>query len=238
MTIINFISGRQIHSDTLEINDIKEFIRDQEGIPIKEQIIQPCWGRGGGGRGRGTMCVSMRTMGGGRRGGDCSNHAEQLEEAKNHSSKDSNRKRCCEGGNPSFTFNLKGTSPRKDCTKTFTCSDLGLPSGNKLFNFMFRREECRHLNRDFCNHENNLQIWGKSEKHCKFCMAHDSGCSDSKKFELCAKNKDIGSPYYEECKCINNGPKSDLERKMVEYNGENYACWSNECRSSSMNIFE
>lgn len=66
MTTVHFISGKQIHCDAVKIDDIKELVRDQEGIPIEEQVIQPCWGRGGGGRGRGTsnMCVSMRTMGG------------------------------------------------------------------------------------------------------------------------------------------------------------------------------
>lgn len=52
MTTVHFVSGKQIHCDALEIDDIKELVRDQEGIPLEEQVIQPCWGRGGGGRGR------------------------------------------------------------------------------------------------------------------------------------------------------------------------------------------
>lgn len=110
MTTVHFVSGKQIHCDAVEIDDIKELVRDQEGIPLEEQVIQPCWGRGGGGRGRGTsnMCVSMRTMGGRR------------------------------------------------------------------------------------------------------------------------------AAHYEECKCINTQATSDLERRLVEYNGENLACWSKECRNSRM----
>ena len=239
MTTVHFVSGKQIHYDAVEINDIKELVRDQEGIPLEEQVIQPCWGRGGGGRGRGTsnMCVSMRTMGGrrgGRRGGNCNNHAELLSRAKSHYSRGSNIRTCCNGGNPTIKFTgLTGSKPSKRCDKTYKCSDLGLPSGSKFDNF--KRGGCGHLKLEFCNHGNHLQIYGKN--HCKFCMAHNSGCSDAKKFEVCAANKNRGSAHYEECKCINtivNKDLTDLEKKLVEYNGENLACWSKECRNPSM----
>jgi hypothetical protein len=231
MTTVHFVSGKQIHCDVVEIDDIKELVYDQEGIPLEEQIIQPCWGRGGSGRGRGTsnMCVSMRTMGGRQRGvGNCNNHSDLLGQAK---TKGSNIGKCCNGGNPSINFtNLTGTRPNKKCAKTYNCKELGLPSGSKFDNF--KQGGCDHLKLEFCNHGNHLQIYGKN--HCKFCMAHNSGCSDAKKFEVCAANTNKGSAYYEECKCINTKADTDLEKKLVEYNGENLACWSKECRNPSM----
>lgn len=233
MTTVHLLSGKQIHCDAMEIDDIKELVRDQEGIPLEEQVIKPCWDRGGG-RGRGTsnMCVSMRTMGGRRKfqGGrprQCYNHAELLNIAKSHYSMDSHLRTCCDDGNANIKFTNLTESK---CDKTYRCNVLGLPSGSKFQNF--KEGRCDHLKLEFCNHDNHLQLHGKDL--CKFCMAHNSGCSDSKKFELCAANKNKGSAYYEECKCINTQAISDLERKHVEYNGDNLACWSNECRYSRM----
>lgn len=231
MTTINFISGKQIHCDKLEIDDIKELVRDEEGIPIEEQRLQPCWGREGGrGKGISNMCISMRTVGGKLGRNFCNNHADHLEQAKSHYSNPMNIIKCCKGGNPSFKFQLNATRPGLSCEKTYKCNDLGLPSGDWLDNFLKRNDQCGHLKVEFCNNGINLEKYGKD--HCKFCMAHDSGCSESKIMELCHKNNNKGDTFYEECKCINTTPKSDLEKKLVEYNGENLACWSNECRNT------
>ena len=235
MTTVHFISGKKMHCDFTDVNDIKEFVLDQEGIPLEEQIIQPCWGKGGGGRRRGTsnMCVSMRTMGGRGAYGNCDNHADLLDQAKSHSSRVLNMITCCNGGNPTISFTKLGSSKKfPKCDKTYKCSELGLPSGSKFDNF--KRGGCGHLKLEFCNYGNHLQIYGNKGNHCEFCMAHNSGCSDAKKMEVCSRNKNRGQAHYEACKCINTQATSDLERKLVEYNGENLACWSSECRDSNM----
>jgi len=83
MTTVHFISGKQIHCEAIELDDIKELVRDQEGIPIEEQVIQPCWG---GSRDRGTnMCISMRTRGGKHEGHDT--RRELLKQVQSSSSK-------------------------------------------------------------------------------------------------------------------------------------------------------
>ena len=167
----------------------------------------------------------------GGRIGNCNNHSKLLEQAKKHYTKSLNVRTCCNGGNPSIKFtNLIGTRPNKRCNKTYNCKELGLPSESKFDNF--KQGGCHHLKLEFCNHGNHLQIYGKN--HCKFCMAHNSGCSDAKKFEVCKANNKRNTAHYEACKCINTQAASDLERKLVEYNGENLACWSRECRDSRM----
>ena len=243
MTTINFISGRKIHCDEVSIDGIKRIVRDQEGIPLSEQVIEPCWDtfnmgdRGStcrGNRGRQNICVSMRSRGG-RFRGHCRDHADLLQQAKEHESIPEHIKTCCRNGHASFDFLLynsgRGGTRTKSCQKRYNCRELNLPSGNLFDNFKLRNDACGHLKREFCNHGNHLELYGKS--YCKFCMAHDSGCLDSKKIELCKRNKNINNGYYRECLCINKGPISALENKLVEYNGSNYACWSNECRNST-----
>ena len=158
----------------------------------------------------------------GRRDGNCNNEADLLAQARRHWAKDHHTRPCCDS-NAAITFKdgtgLTGTK-NKNCTKTYSCADLGLPSGST--EERIRSGKCDHLKVGFCNNLNNFKDhW---DGICKFCMNPNSGCSDRTVKDFCRHNS---NPI---CRCVNTKATTDLEKKLVEYNGENLACWSNECR--------
>ena len=150
----------------------------------------------------------------------CDNHEASLfAQAKGHHSLPTHVKHCCDTSNNVTFTSLRGNKG-KWCTRSYSCAQLGLPSGSP--EQRIGSGKCDHLKVGFCNNLNNLKNhWNGI---CKFCMNPNSGCSDRTVKDFCRRN---GNPV---CRCINTKATTDLERKLVEYNGENLACWSNECR--------
>jgi len=153
----------------------------------------------------------------------CDNHEDSLfSQAKNdHTIRDGRHvKSCCDNGSHNITFDSLRGNKGKWCIRSYSCAKVGLPSGSP--EQRIRSGKCDHLKVGFCNNLNNLKHhWNGI---CKFCMNPNSGCSDRTVKDFCRRN---GNPV---CRCVNTKATTDLERKLVEYNGENLACWSNECR--------